>query len=204
MTGDIIDDAAPIIGTRLLLAGIRDVAPMYYVSGNHEYRSCAMRKIRRELQSFDVIILPDTYARISVKGNDIIIAGVDDPYKRFFAAPAYNQEESMKNAFRELDTVAAYKILLAHRPERIKRYGEYSFNLVVSGHAHGGQVRVPFILNGLFAPHQGWFPKYAGGLYRHASLTHIVSRGLSIYPNLPRIFNPPELVFIKIEAAALI
>jgi predicted MPP superfamily phosphohydrolase len=72
--------------------------------------------------------------------------------------------------------------------------------LVLSGHAHGGQIRIPLLLNGLFAPNQGWFPAYAGGLYQHGSLTHIVSRGASNNIPLPRIFNPPEVVVIEITA----
>jgi predicted MPP superfamily phosphohydrolase len=71
--------------------------------------------------------------------------------------------------------------------------------MVLSGHAHGGQVRIPFILNGLYAPHQGFFPKYAGGVYDHENYTHIVSRGSSFNPKLPRIFNPPEVVSITIK-----
>jgi predicted MPP superfamily phosphohydrolase len=106
----------------------------------------------------------------------------------------------MRNAFTELNEVPSFKILVAHRPENIKHYREYSFDLVVSGHAHGGQVRIPYLINGLYAPNQGIFPKYAGGLYKHGSLTHIVSRGLSINPMLPRIFNPPELVIIEVKS----
>jgi predicted MPP superfamily phosphohydrolase len=107
----------------------------------------------------------------------------------------------MEIAFRELDEIPLYKILIAHRPEMIKHYKKYSFNLILSGHAHGGQVRIPGIMNGLYAPHQGLFPKYAGGMYKHGNLTHIVSRGLSVNPRLPRIFNPPELVIISIESS---
>ena len=106
----------------------------------------------------------------------------------------------MERAFRELDEISLYKILIAHRPERIEDYKQYSFDLVLSGHAHGGQVRIPGIMNGLYAPHQGLFPKYAGGMYTHDNLTHIVSRGLSVNSRLPRIFNPPELVIISIES----
>lgn len=96
-----------------------------------------------------------------------------------------------------------FKILLAHRPELIEIYKKSHFDLVLSGHAHGGQVRIPFILNGLFAPDQGWFPEYVGGVYKHDSLTHIVSRGVSYNPLLPRIFNPPEVVVIEIKGKAM-
>jgi predicted MPP superfamily phosphohydrolase len=106
----------------------------------------------------------------------------------------------MERAFRELDEIPLYKILIAHRPEMIENYKKYSFDLVLSGHTHGGQVRIPLIINGLYAPGQGVFPKYAGGIYTHGNLTHVISRGLSVNPRLPRIFNPPELVIIIIES----
>ena len=105
----------------------------------------------------------------------------------------------MHFAFYELENNTNFKILLAHRPELIELYKKFSFDLVLSGHSHGGQMRVPFILNGLYAPNQGLFPKYAGGSYKHNSMIHIVSRGASFNPRLPRVFNPPEIVIIDIK-----
>jgi len=200
LSGDIIDDVVPLTGTRLLLSAISGMAPIYYVTGNHEYRSHKIREIREELISYGVIILSDSYVKIMINNNEIIIAGIEDPDKKRYETPAYNQDDSMEEAFRELDNVPLYKILIAHRPERIERYKRYSFDLVLSGHAHGGQVRLPPHINGIYAPHQGFFPKYAGGIYTHENLKHIVSRGLSITPWLPRICNPPELVVVIIES----
>ena len=197
--GDIVDDVVPILGTQLLLSGIHSIAPIYYVTGNHEYWSRNIQSIRSELESYGVIILSDRYEKITINGNEVIIAGIEDPDKKFFEMYEYDQTASMKAAFSELDEIPVYKILLAHRPENIAHYKNYSFDLIVSGHTHGGQVRIPLIMNGLYAPHQGLFPKYAGGLYKHGTLNHIISRGLSVNPKLPRIFNPPELVVIIIE-----
>ncbi len=199
LTGDIFDDVVPMTGTTLFLSGISGIAPVFYVTGNHEYMSRNMAEIRKELLAHGVNILSDAYTIIEIKNTEIIIAGIDDPYKKRYEAPDYNQNESMERAFRELDEVKLYKILMAHRPERIEIYKKYSFDLVLSGHTHGGQLRIPNIINGLYAPHQGLFPKYAGGIYTHGKLTHIVSRGLSVNPWLPRICNPPELVIIIIE-----
>jgi len=199
LSGDIFDDVVPMTGTQLLLSGISGVAPVYYVTGNHEYWG-DIRAIREELASHGVIILSDNYAIIEINNNEIIIAGIEDPFKKICESPDYNQNDSMESAFRELDEISLYKILVAHRPEKIEDYRKYSFDLVLSGHTHGGQVRIPYILNGLYAPNQGLFPKYAGGAYAHGNLTHIISRGLSINPGIPRIFNPPELVIIEIRA----
>jgi len=200
LSGDIIDDVVPVTGTRLLLSGISGMAPIYYVTGNHEYRSHNIMEIREELVSYGVVILSDSYVKIEINNSEIIVAGVEDPDKKFYETPNYNQDDSMEEAFRELDNVPLYKILIAHRPERIESYKRYSFDLILSGHTHGGQVRLPPLINGLYAPHQGFFPKYAGGIYTHGNLKHIVSRGLSVTPWLPRIFNPPELVVVILES----
>jgi len=138
--------------------------------------------------------------QININNNEIILAGIEDPDKKRYETPEYNQNESMEASFRELDGMELLKILIAHRPEKIEIYKGYSFNLILSGHTHGGQVRIPPVLNGLYAPNQGLFPKYAGGLYRHGETVHIISRGLSVNPRLPRIFNPPELVVIVIKS----
>jgi predicted MPP superfamily phosphohydrolase len=199
LTGDIFDDVVPIDGTQLLLAGISDTSPIYYVTGNHEFWTFRIQELREELSKYGVIILSDEYKKIEIKDNEIILAGIEDPDKKLYETPDYDQNKVMETQFRELDDIPAYKILLAHRPEKIKYYQTFSFNLILSGHTHGGQVRIPGIINGLYAPHQGIFPKYAGGIYRYTHSVHIISRGLSISPRLPRIFNPPELVVIILK-----
>lgn len=192
LAGDIADDHEPIKGTQLLLEGIRDTVPIYYVTGNHEHWSKQVDAIKEEISHYGVRILSDEYEEIEINNNKIIIAGIEDPSK------ANYKEDSMDRAFSILEDDETYKILLAHRPELIELYKKYNFDLVVSGHAHGGQIRIPFVLNGLYAPNQGWFPKYGGGLYEHDDLVHIISRGLSFNWKLPRVFNPPEIVVIDL------
>jgi len=200
MAGDIYDSVSKMTGVSLLLSGIAGTAPIYFVTGNHEYLGRNIRAIRDELISYGVIILSDNYEIININNNEIVIAGTEDPYKRFYETPNYNQIGSMEMAFRELDEYSLFKIFTAHRPEMINEYLKFSFNLILTGHTHGGQIRIPFIMNGLFASNQGFFPKYAGGIYLHDKVTHIISRGLSInHPRIPRIFNPPELVSIILE-----
>ncbi|MDR0291097.1 MAG: metallophosphoesterase [Treponema sp.] len=199
LSGDIFDDVVPMDGTQLLLAGISGIAPIYYVTGNHEYWSHRVQEFRDELESYGVKILSDEYVRIELYDNEIIMAGIEDPDKKWYETPDYNQNRIMEDRFRELDEETAYKILVAHRPEKIEYYQKFSFDLILSGHTHGGQVRIPLIINGLYAPNQGLFPKYGGGIYRHDNSVHIISRGLSINPRLPRIFNPPELVVIVVQ-----
>ena len=89
-----------------------------------------------------------------------------------------------------------YSILLTHRPEQVMRY--HGYDLIVSGHTQGGVFQIPYILNGLYAEDQGWFPEYAGGRYEFDEKTMIVSRGLS-KPGFKKIFIPPEIVIINIK-----
>lgn len=196
MTGDIADDVTPIDGTRMLISEIVKLAPCYYVSGNHEFWSDDISYIKNVIESYGVEILEGGLKSITVKNQKLNICGIDDPY--VLSSDERNKYAELLIPFKSL-SLSELNILLAHRPEYIEEYKKYNFDLVFSGHAHGGQWRIPFILNGLYAPNQGLFPKYAGGQYNYGSLTHIVSRGLSINPRLPRIFNPPEIVVIDLK-----
>lgn len=200
LAGDIADDHVPIEGTEQLLDGIKDLAPIYYVSGNHEFWSDDIENNKAVIRQYGVTVLEHNHDIITIENSPIIIAGVDDPEVVTYEKPWFDWEQAMLGAFADLQDRPELKILLSHRPERIELYNKMDFDLVLSGHAHGGQVRIPLLLNGLYSPNQGWFPEYAGGLYKHDSLTQIVSRGLSYNPRLPRIFNPPEIVVIDLEA----
>jgi len=198
LSGDIIDSGASLSGLALLLKNISKTAPVFYVFGNHEYRSGISAAIAEIASSYGIRVLSDEYQVITIKDTAIIVAGVNDPSKALYSTPTYNMTEAMEKTFANADKVIAYKILIGHRPEPITIYNKYSFDLILSGHTHGGQVRLPFILNGLWAPDQGLFPKLGGGLYKHGNTTQIVSRGLCFRWHLPRIFNPPELVIVDI------
>lgn len=202
LVGDIADDEEPIIGTELFLLKIKDVAPIYYVTGNHEFWSNNVDSTLKLFDNYGVKVLQNESQNITINGVDLTICGIDDP-----EVFKYTENEELLNMacddevlerFSDLNT-SRVNILLAHRPERIESYKKYDFDLVLSGHSHGGQFRIPLLLNGLYAPNQGFFPKYSGGLYKHRDLTHIVSRGLSYNPRLPRIFNPPEIVIVEVK-----
>ncbi|MCL2321725.1 MAG: metallophosphoesterase [Oscillospiraceae bacterium] len=201
LTGDIIDDVASIKGTDILMEKIKDIAPIYYCTGNHEYMAKDYEERIKSLESYGVNYLNDEYKIIDINGNKILISGVNDPY----IDTKVKNYPSISDRLKELEIECAkedfngVKILLSHRPELYDLYSNYDYDLVLSGHAHGGQVRIPFLMNGLIAPKQGLFPKFAGGLYTLNDKTKmIVSRGLSIEA-LPRIFDPPELVIITLK-----
>lgn len=194
LAGDIADDRVPFSGTDLFLSNIKGIAPVYYVTGNHEYWSGNAEGIKEMIRKHGVSILEHGYEKIDLNGVRIIICGVDDPDGMIFG----EWNSRMHAVFDGLEHEAGFKVLLSHRPEWIEIYKSFSFDLVLSGHTHGGQIRIPLILNGLYAPDQGWFPRYAGGLYIHDGLYHVISRGVSYNPRLPRIFNPPEISVIDI------
>lgn len=199
IAGDIADHIKRTENAESFLLGIQGICPVYYVTGNHEYWTRHIGDIREMVERSGAIILSDSFAPVEVRGNRILVAGIDDPDKRRYEDGSYSQKESMQAAFDGLPDRKEYKILLAHRPERIDSYLPYGFDLIVSGHAHGGQIRVPFLLNGLYSPSQGLFPKLAGGRYDYDDTTLLVSRGTSFYWMLPRVFNPPEVVVIRLS-----
>lgn len=188
--GDIQDDSLPPDNTLTVLEYIGGRWPSFYVSGNHEWRRGKIEWAKEAVASRGVHVLAGDCLPLTVGAQTLEICGVDDP--------AGGREAF----FQQLEACAAgrtdgrFGILISHRPERIGDCLPYGFDLVLSGHAHGGQWRLPGIINGLYAPGQGLFPKYAGGEYRLGETTLLVSRGLAreSTPLVPRLFNPPELV----------
>jgi len=197
LAGDMVDDKRPYVRTTQLYQGLRNY-PVYYVIGNHECRRTDMAAMKALAESYGITVLTDETMTAEINGIPLLFGGIDDLEKTWHREPTFDHNAVMERVFAPVKSAPGYGILIAHRPELIKTYTRYGFDLVVSGHAHGGQVRIPGLLNGLFSPGQGLFPRWAGGVYRHGSTTHVVSRGLSktIFP--PRIFNRPEIVVIDL------
>ena len=196
--GDICDDKLPHRNTELVLRAIADKYPCYYVTGNHEYWSREIEKILKIFESYNVPVLEGSFDTIDVRGQKLNICGISDPDILKYTDKNYSITEQLKDAAVASEN-GNYSILLAHRPELIGSYLNYDFDLILAGHAHGGQWRLPGIINGLFAPNQGFFPRYAGGKYRFDDSYMIVSRGLARESTrIPRIFNRPELVVIDL------
>lgn len=171
----------------------------YYVTGNHEFWSGDIDNILKIVDSYDVTILQGEEDLLEIGGQKISICGVDDPDYFAYVSKAPSIVKQLEQLEKNRDK-AAYSILLSHRPEYYETYQKYRYDLVLSGHAHGGQWRIPGILNGLYAPHQGLFPDYAGGPYDYPGGTLVVSRGLDRWGiKIPRIFNRPELVIIDVK-----
>lgn len=198
MVGDMFDDDIANRPTERTLSLMRQLSaqyPCYYVSGNHEAWTGEMDALYQQTEEAGVTVLRMSSGVLTVRGQRIALCGIPDPYEMVYSG-APDTEEQIRQAMENVDS-ADFTVLLAHRPELLAKYAQFPLDLVVSGHAHGGQVRIPGVLNGLYAPNQGWFPKLAGGAYTQDGTTLIVSRGLAVRTRLPRIFNRPEVVLVR-------
>ena len=194
LTGDLIDSRKTDVETALDFARQAvEIAPVYYVSGNHESRVTAYMDLKMGLVSAGVIVLENQKVEITWGQEHITLMGIDDPSFResYLFGDAAGVAEQVIGDLQEASD--GYTILLSHRPELFDVYVATGMDLVFSGHAHGGQIRVPFA-GGLVAPNQGFFPEYDAGRFTEEKTTMIVSRGVgnSIIP--VRVNNRPEIV----------
>lgn len=195
--GDIVDDRLPQENAFILLRKLAEKYPCYYVSGNHEYCTEHIDDIKQSIRDLGITVLEGDCETVYVNGQYINICGVDDPAYIGLPETAGQIDAAYNAADKSL-----YTVLLIHRPEFVDIFEKYDFDLILSGHTHGGQWRIPGILNGLLVPGQGLFPKYAGGSYNLRSSVMIISRGLARETTVvPRIFDRPELVIVDLIPA---
>lgn len=194
--GDIYDDKMSFDNSDELLSQLPAIAPTYYVDGNHEnwLPKSDYDKVMHKIHAHGVELIHGK--SIPLPSSNVVIHGVSDPDGGGF-------DRDLKKVAANLNSDKV-NVLLTHRPERIEKYRAHRFDMILTGHAHGGQWRVPFLINGVFAPNQGIFPSYAGGLYEfyddEISTKFIVSRGLARESTkVPRLFNRPELIFITLS-----
>ena len=199
ITGDLIDSRHTDIEISLDFARQAvKIAPVYYVSGNHEARVREYEDLKMGLAEAGVVILENQKARITREGESITLVGVGDPSFQedyLFGDSESVARQAIEHQQNESD---GYTILLSHRPELFDLYVDTGMDLVFSGHAHGGQFRLPFV-GGLVAPNQGFFPKFDEGRFTEENTTMIVSRGVgnSIIPI--RFNNRPEIVLVTLR-----
>lgn len=186
VTGDLLDSRRTDLEAAVdFLREAVNIAPVYYVPGNHESRIPeSYARLKAAMEALGVVILENESQFFEKGGQSFTITGLLDP--------------DFEAATPEL-TSEGFQLVLSHRPELFDWYTQQCFDLVLAGHAHGGQFRLPLI-GGLFAPHQGFFPKYDSGIYTGGDTTMIVSRGLgnSLFPL--RFNNQPELILITLES----
>lgn len=199
ITGDLVDSYDTDIEVALQFANdAMKIAPCYYVTGNHEARISEYHKLKAGLESADVAVLENDRIELERSGEKITLIGVDDPSFKtdyLFGDASAVMTTELNELYSDNNS---YTILLSHRPELFDAYTECGLDLVFSGHAHGGQFRIPFV-GGIAAPNQGLFPEYDSGLYTDGRTNMIVSRGVgnSIIPF--RINNRPEIVVAELR-----
>ena len=199
LTGDLIDSRNTDVQVALNFSEkALKIAPCYYVPGNHEARSSEYDKLKKGLLDLGVVVLEDSSTELELNGERILIIGADDP--SFDTDYLYSTEEKTMQSFLKdyKDRDSDFTLLLSHRPELLNVYAENNIDLVLSGHAHGGQIRLPFS-GGLYAPNQGFMPEYDAGTYSKGDTTMIVSKGIGNSAFPLRFNNRPEVVLIELE-----
>lgn len=199
ITGDIVDSyhTKTAVAAEFVRA-VCKIAPVYYVTGNHESRIAEFDAFKAEMKSIGVNILENETVTLTRNGAEICLVGIDDP-TFFYDNDTYWQGIAFNEKLTELaaESQGATSVLLSHRPELFEAYAENGFDVVLSGHAHGGQIRLPFI-GGVFSPSEGFFPEYTEGMHSKNGTDMIISRGLgnSLFPL--RVFNRPEIVVCQL------
>lgn len=188
--GDLYDEYWGENNSDLLVERLASEYKCFYSVGNHEKRMDE-EAIKKKISEKGVILLENNSYDLDIGESSLRIIGYDPP----------SEGKSFEDVLSCLSD-HRYNLLIDHFPEDFPILSDKGFELILSGHAHGGQVAIPFILNGVYAPNQGLFPKYAGGQYSENGTEMIVSRGLYRNPSnilIPRVFNRPEIVFVTLE-----
>ena len=199
ITGDLIDgDDRPPIERQLeiagtLASGLVSVAPVYYITGNHDWNSKAVWQLIALLEERGVAVLRNGFTKIESGTASIIVAGTDDP----------NGPADMTGPEEFVGTVREhggddFLIMLEHRNNHLELYSGMGVDLVLSGHAHGGIVRLPFT-DGLIGPSRDFLPTYTSGVYTMGKTNMVVSRGLGNHTGWPRFNNNPEVVVVELR-----
>lgn len=198
ITGDLIDSNHTNLEAALSFAQQAvKIAPCYFVTGNHEaWIGSQYEELKTSLENAGVTVFQDEAIELNYGDECIQLIGLNDP--DFSERDSFLSESILEAKLSQINISNGFTILLSHRPEYFNIYQNNNIDLVLSGHTHGGQFRLPF-LGGVIAPGQGLFPKYDAGAYTENGTTMIVSRGIgnSIIP--VRINNPPEIVLIELN-----
>lgn len=191
-TGDLVDSRRYDLQNSLLaVEQFVDIADVYYVLGNHEVALNKVDEIYAALTELGVHVLSNDAVVLERDGERIATMGIEDPLM------GQTVSASIDEALQSIDS-NLFTILLSHRPEQFETYVEKDIDLVFTGHAHGGQIRLPFV-GGLIAPSQGVLPTYTAGVFEKNHTKMIISRGLgnSLFPF--RVFNLPEVILVELK-----
>ena len=203
VTGDLIDgyEGLPVDAqlaiAETLIDSLTPVAPVYYVTGNHDWDSGAIRPLLSMLEARGVNVLRNRYTLLESGGDTIVLAGTDDPNG---PADMVKPEDFIGGIIGA--NGGGFLVVLEHRNNHLPLYSKLGIDLVLSGHAHGGIIRLPFT-DGLIGQQRDWFPTYTSGAYSLGNTNMVVSRGLGNHTGLPRVFNNPHLVVVELRAGMI-
>jgi predicted MPP superfamily phosphohydrolase len=201
ITGDLVDSRHTDVDVSIdLVRELVKIAPCYYVPGNHESRiENEYNTLKQALTDFGVTILCDSKTTLEKNGQTFTIIGIEDP---MFVIEKDSVESTCEVIRGKLEPLSkgneGYTILLSHRPEAFEEYVSAGVDLALTGHAHGGQMQIPFV-GGLIAPNQGFFPKYSEGLHQKDKTSMVISRGIGNSLCPLRVNNRPEVIFIELK-----
>lgn len=185
--GDLFDEKTDLTMLEPLLTGLTDIAPVYYVTGNHEWQVKNLREILQKMRAWGVTVLENEGRVLSRGGAEMVVAGVHDPCGPYDMKTPAALVRELRNAQGN-----DFILMLSHRNDELAMWSQLGVQLVLSGHCHGGVVRLPFV-GGVFGTRRELFPEYDAGVYRQDGTTLFVSRGLG-YTNVHfRLFNRPHV-----------
>lgn len=199
ITGDLIDQKSQLDMVPALARGLAAIAPAYYVTGNHEWAlgSGAVKELKGLLGQGGITVLSNQYEILEREGAAVVLAGVDDPN-------GYADQTTPEELYAKIQNSdpGLFTLLLAHRNDHFSQYAAAGYDFVMSGHGHGGIVRLPLV-GGLLGTNRQLFPDWTAGVYTLGDSTLFVSRGLG-NNTVPfqgfRLFNRPELAVVELKA----
>ena len=194
LCGDIFDENTDVTMLEPLLHGLVGIAPVYYVTGNHEWRVPGLRVLLRQMRALGVTVLQNEYRVLTRGASSLCVAGVDDPCGPYDKKTPAQLVRELRQREGE-----AFVLMLSHRNDELPLWAHMGVQTVLCGHGHGGIVRLPGI-GAVFGTHMDLFPDYTAGLYEKDGTAMVVSRGLGGSRKLPlRIGNRPEVVTVVLQ-----
>ena len=189
ITGDIADSKQTQEIAISLCEAMCDIAPVYFVAGNHEWALDDPRGFFSRLEETGVRVLENEYEVFEINGEQIVLGGVGDPNGPYDQISPTDFMATLPDS---------YRVILYHRNDSLKLFASLGADLVLSGHAHGGLIRLPLV-GGLIGTDRDWFPDYTSGIYESGETKMVVSRGLGNVGKTFRVFNSPQLIFVTLE-----
>lgn len=193
ITGDILHEEAQLAMVPAVAEGLAAIAPTYYVTGNHEWAAGAVRELEPLLETCGVQVLSNEYVMLEQNGDRLALLGAED-------SNGYADQKTVGELADEVrrEQGDVYQLLLSHRNNRYEEYAAAGVDLTLSGHAHGGLIRLPGT-DGLIGPQREWMPDYTAGLYDLSYGQIAVSRGLGNQLPAFRLFNRPDVPLVVLQ-----